>query len=153
MLPFISIAGRVVASCFLATGTGGLLLITAAHAPACWGHAKLQQPDAMVLTAAAGQSQSPRDSQVHLIRVIDGASGFPIANAKVIVELKNAADDRDLGRREGKTDSQGVFVFTCEARNGAARTEITAEAKGFSTLHVYSSLAKEAVIKLTKEDS
>jgi hypothetical protein len=152
VLPFISIAGRVLASCFLATGTGSLLLIPSAHAPACWGHANLQ-PDAMVLTAAAGQSQSPRDSQVHLIRVIDGASGFPIANAKVIVELKNAADDRDLGRREGKTDSQGVFVFTCEARNGAARTEITAEAKGFSTLHVYSSLAKEAVIKLSKEDS
>jgi hypothetical protein len=151
VLPFINIVGCVVASCFLATETGGLVLIPPAPAPGCSGHANLQ-PHAMVLSAAAGQSQSPRDSHLHLIRVIDGASGSPIPNAKVMVELKGLKDNSNLGIRRGQTDSQGAFSFNCEARNEVARTEITAEAKGFSTLHVYSLLAKEVVIKLTKED-
>jgi hypothetical protein len=153
MLPFTGIAARMVAACFLAMGIGGLSLIPPANAPACRGHADLQ-PYSMVAFAAVGQAQSAAfDSHAHLIHVIDGASGVPIPNAKVMVELKNPKDDSGLGMRQGHTNAKGLFVFTCDVRNGAARTEISAEANGFSTLYVYSFLAKEVVIKLTKEDS
>lgn len=85
---------------------------------------------------------------LHVVKVIEAESGSPVPKATVTVEL----EDSSKRKWTGSTDSNGVFVFTCEFANGSVKAHISIEATGFWTFDDHFPLLEARVIPLRKTD-
>jgi hypothetical protein len=86
--------------------------------------------------------------RAQIVRVLDAATGLPIQDAAVTVHLPRRSVMNEMIRKEGRTNSQGVFVFTFEEENRRSQVFISVDAEGYWGIDDESRLADERVIRL-----
>jgi hypothetical protein len=104
-----------------------------------------QTHDPVAANPATTQKKSTR---LYVIHVIDISSKAPISNAKVTVELDNAAKTKWTG----STDAKGLFQFRWDAVTASVKAHISVQAQGFSSLDDFNLLMEDRVFELTKAD-
>jgi hypothetical protein len=86
--------------------------------------------------------------RAQIVRVLDAATGLPIQDATVTVRLPRRSARSEMIRKEGRTNSQGVFVFTFEEENRRAQVFTSVDAEGYWGIDDESRPADERVITL-----
>jgi hypothetical protein len=86
--------------------------------------------------------------RAQIVRALDAATGLPIQDAAVTVRLPRRSAGNEMICKEGRTNSQGLFVFTFEEENRRAQVFISVDAEGYWGIDDESRLADERVIRL-----
>ena len=102
----------------------------------------------IILSSPRPETRQAIAPRIFQIKVIDAVSGAPIGKADVTVEVQNSSKTKWTGR----TDSKGIFSFTCGLANGSVRAHLSIEATGYWVLDDYFPLSEERVIELKKAD-
>jgi hypothetical protein len=90
--------------------------------------------------------------RAQIVRVLDAATSIPIKDAMVTVRIRRRFAMDQMLQKEGRTNAQGVFVFTFEEANRRAQAFMSIDAPEYWGVDDQFRLAGERVITLFRLD-